>query len=345
MKVVYIALDPLKYPRIKKIANSVRKRSDVEFDVMIPKFRVVQRGGKIIRFFYAIINYFAVLLQILFVRADVFWVANCPDILVLPLVLRKKRYILEYRSPWSIEVENEFGRGPWVSLSAIIENIALKNASVITLTTSRLMVKVKRFGKSVFVIPNYPLKSFKATVSREEFRKQQGIDNEKVILFVSKLSHVEGADLMFDFVAKVLEKTDAVFWIVGDGPLYPSLEKFEKKFPGRVKLFGWQPHEKIPNFINAADVCIAPRHKFKYSQFYNEEGLHKISEYMFFRKPIVACGIAKSQEYLLVREDEMAEGIIKALKGMVPPSGQRNWEDHNEKKIFEMFRLLLSESF
>lgn len=344
MQVVYIALDPLKYPRIEKIAYTLRKCKDVKFNVMIPKFRFVWRGGKIGRLFFSLVNYLAVLLQIFFVRADFFWVANCPDILVIPLVLRRKRYILEYRSPWSFEVENEFGSGPWVHLAAFFEYFALKHAWIITLTSSRLMMKVKDFKRPVFVIPNYPPKSFGTiTISEEEFRKRWGCrKNDKVVLFVGKLTRVEGADLLLKIVDDILKKADAVFWVVGGGPLYPLLERFAKRFPGKVKLFGWQPHAEIPNFIAAADVCIAPRHGSPYSVVYNEEGVSKLSEYMFFGKPIVACGIAKSKEYLLVDEDEMADGILKAFEGAVRPSTRKTWEDYSERKIYEMFSLIQS---
>ena len=343
MKVVYIALDPMKYARIKKIAYSIKKCGGVEFDFMVPKVRFVWRGGKIGRLFVGIINYLAVILQIMFVKADVFWVANCPDILVLPVVLRRSRYILEYRSPWALQIKQELGSGPWARLSAIIEDIGLKYADVITLTTSKLVARVKCYGKPIFVISNYPLKTFRATVSRGEFRKRHGVrGNEKVILFIGRLSRVEGTDMLCNIAARVLEKTDAVFWIVGDGPLYPLLERCKEKIPGNVKLFGWRPHKEIPNFINASDVCIVPRHKVPYSCFYNEEGVTKISEYMFFGKPIVACGIAESRQYLLVDEKEMAEGVIKALNGKVPSPTPKTWEDCCEKKICELLSLLRS---
>jgi len=347
MHVTYIALDPLKYPRIEKIAYTLRKYNDIKFDVMIPKFRIVRRGGKIERILFSVINYLAVLLQIIFVRADFFWVANCPDILVVPLVLRKKRYVLEYRSPWSLEVENEFGHGPWVRLSALFEKFALKHAWIITLTTSKLMVRVRSFGKPVFVIPNYPLKSFGAiSVSREDFRKRCGChEDDKVILFVGKLTRVEGADLLNDIIDDSLSRAKVVFWIVGGGPLYPLLEKLAEKFPDEVKLFGWQPHREIPNFIAAVDVCIAPRHASPYSIFYNEEGVSKISEYMFFEKPIVACGIAESKQYLLVDKDKMVDGIIRALGGDFSPPKRHTWEEHSEKKIFEMFNSVYSSKF
>ena len=344
MKVVYIALDPLKYPRIKKIASSLKKLEWVKFEVMIPKFRIVPRGiGRFKRFFFAVANYLAVFLQIFFVKADLFWVANCPDILAIPLVLRRKKYLLEYRSLWSIEVEDEFGKGPWVRLSGIIEKSALRNALAITLTTSKLLKRVSGFGKPTFVIPNFSTKDFEASISADDFRKKHGIKSgEKIVLFVGKLTHVEGADMLPDLIEQVLKKANCVFWIVGNGPLMPFLKKYEKKFGNKIKLFGWQPHEEVSNFVNAADVCLAPRHTSEYSQFYNEEGLHKIAEYMFFGKPIVACGIAESSQYLLVKESQLAEGTIRALKGETPLSTPKTWEEHSENKIFELYSWLRS---
>ena len=41
MKVAYITLDPLRYPRVRKIAYSFRKRRDIKFQVMIPKRNVI----------------------------------------------------------------------------------------------------------------------------------------------------------------------------------------------------------------------------------------------------------------------------------------------------------------
>ena len=63
---------------------------------------------------------------------------------------------------------------------------------------------------------------------------------------------------------------------------------------------------------------------------------------MLFGKPIVACGIAGSKQYLLLDEKEMAEGIIEALNGKVPSPSYRTWEDCCEKKICELVGLLRS---
>jgi len=345
MKVTYITLDPLRYPRVKKIAHSLKKHQNIKFSVMIPKVRIIPRGGKVKRVIYAIVNYTMIVLQIFFTKSEIFWVANCPDILAIPLILRKKYYIFDYRSPWSLQVESEFSWKFLVRLTAALENLALKHAKVITLTTSKLITKVKSFKKPIFVIPNYPLKRFGSSfIPREKFRELCGCsEKDKVVLFVGKLTRVEGADLLPKIIEGTLKRrTDIVFWIVGDGPFYPSLKEFAERFPKNVKLFGWRPYEEIPSFIVAADVCIIPRHKSPYSDFYNEEGVHKLSEYMFFEKPIIACGIAKSKEYLLVDETKMIDSILNALNGVTFPSRRKTWEDYSEKKIYKMFNLIES---
>jgi len=343
MKLIYITLDPKRYPRVKKLESTFHKRSNIDFQAMIPRFKIEFKKNKMTRLIFGAINYTLILLQILFVKGDAFWVANCPDILVLPLILRRRKYILDYRSPWSIEVNVELGKGPWVWLSLILENIALKNAKVISVTTSKLLTRTERFQKPSLIIPNYPMKNFQPDAPRKTFRKLQGVpDNAKIILFIGKLARVEGVDLFPGIISDVLKNTEnkVVFWIVGDGTLRPLIENIEKKHPNAVRLFGWQPYNKIPNFINASDVCIAPRDETPHSRYYNEENLFKISECGFYRKPIVACGIAPSKYYMLVKKDRMAKGIADAIagRGIVPEP--RTWEDHCEEKVLEAVRLI-----
>jgi hypothetical protein len=62
------------------------------------------------------------------------------------------------------------------------------------------------------------------------------------------------------------------------------IEELERKFPEAVKFFEWRSYKEIPKFVNAADVCIVPRHKTSFSKYCNEEGIQKILEYMVFLK-------------------------------------------------------------
>jgi len=342
LKLVYIALYPEKYPRVKKIASAL-KGENIVFQALIPRIRTKIGDTKPERLVSALLTYTSFLLQIFFSHADIYWVANSPDIFVVPLIVRKARYILDYRSPWPLEIQLEFGKGTLSRIAGFLTYIAIKNAEVITLTTSTLKKDVQHFEKKVYVIPNYPLKGdFKTSVSYAQFRKQNDVEEgQKVILFTGMLSRTEGFDILPSIMEELVSKReDLMLWIVGDGVLRPLAQELVRRFPQNVKFFGWRQYKEIPNFINAADVCIVPRHKTLFSNYYNEEGVHKISEYMFFRKPIVACGIAPSPEYLLVELPEMANAILQALKGKAPKPAPRTWEDDCKEKVLEVLNFV-----
>jgi glycosyltransferase involved in cell wall biosynthesis len=337
LKLVYITLYPERYPRVKKIASSLK--GEVTFQALVRKVRVRPRRRKAGRLISAFINYTSFLIQIFFTHADVYWVANAPDLFVLPLILRKKSYILDYRAPWPAEVMFEFGSGTLSRMAEYLTYIALKYAKAVTLASTLLLKDVEKFRKKVFIIPNYPQKDyFKPSISYDQFRKIQKIGKDtKVILFLGRLNKNEGFDIFADIVEKLLKTGKKIsFWIVGDGVLRPIAEELERKFPTSVKFFGWRPYREIPNLINASDVGVVLRHKTFFSPYCNEEGVHKISEYMFFSKPIVACGIAPSKEYLLVERQDLVKGILEALEGRAPKPTPRTWEDDCKEKVLEV---------
>ena len=344
LKLVYVTLYPEKYPRVRKIAAAL-KNEDIAFQALTPRIRIKLGNRNIERVVSALVTYTSYLLQIFFSKAEVYWVANSPDIFVVPLIFKKANYILDYRGPWPLEVQLEFGKGILSRIAGYISFVALRNAEVITLPSNTLIKDVQSFGKRVFVIPNYPLKGdFKPNVMYAQFRKQNEVkEDQKVILFIGLLSRVEGFDILPSIMEELVSKREnLVLWIIGDGVLRPLAEELVRKFPKKVKFFGWRPYKEIPNFINAADVCIVPRHKTPFSDHYNEENVQKISEYMFFEKPVVACGIAPSSEYLLVELQDMADGILRALDGKVPKPTPRSWEDECKEKVLEVLDLVRS---
>ena len=342
LKVVYITLYPRRYTRVKKIATTL-KCKNINFQALTPRIRIKLGNRKFERLISAFVTYASFLLQIFLARADIYWVANSPDIFVLPLIFRKKGYILDYRAPWPLQVKLEFGKGMLSRMAEYLTWTALKYARVITLTTSALLKDVKKFEKKFYVIPNYPQKdNFKPQLSYDHFRELQGVKkDEKVILFMGLLTKVGGVDILPSTAGGLLRKNKKiVLWIVGDGVLRPVIEELERKFPENVKFFGWRPHREIPDFVNAADVCIVPFPETPFSDYYNEEGVRKISEYMFLRKPIVACGVAPSKEYLLVKRQDMVKGILEALEGKAPKPTRRTWEDVCKEKVLEVIKFV-----
>ena len=109
-----------------------------------PKIRIKLRNRKIERLISAFVTYTSFLLQIFLTDADIYWVANSPDIFALPLILRKENYILDYRSPWPLQIELEFGKGKLSRIAKYLTHMGLKHAKVITLTTSTLHFDSKK---------------------------------------------------------------------------------------------------------------------------------------------------------------------------------------------------------
>jgi glycosyltransferase involved in cell wall biosynthesis len=336
LKIILIGTEPEIDPRTHKISVSLKKHSH-NFEILWPSIKI-RKGG---RFLSALLRYVGYMLQIAISNADIYWVANAPDIVMIPLFLLKRAYIYDFRSMWSKEVKAELGNGLLSSFAHIIEVLAMKNSRIIVLNTDTLFNDAKPFNKPLFLIPNYPLKDFKPTITSKIFRKINGVNkSSKIVLYVGRLSKVEGADIIPSLMKKLSRHKEIKLWIVGAGSLQDLMKKLEKKYPKNLKFFGWQKYKHIPNFINASDVCIVPRHRDHNSFYYNEKGVQKISEYMLYRKPIICSGIAPSNQYLLVEEENLFEGILKALKDKAPIPTPKTWEEHAEPELLRTLNSL-----
>jgi len=313
---------------------SLRKHG-YSHEVLWPKVRT-RKGGRAIS---AFIRYTVYMLQIVMSRADIYWVANAPDVVAIPLFILQRKYIYDFRSVWSKEIETEMGRGIWPRLARIIETLAMRNARIIVLNSDTFLEDAKPYNKPLFLVPNYPRKNFRPAIPRQEFRQMHGVsENSEIVLLVARLTKVEGADMIPRLTERLSKQSKIKLWIVGAGALQDLIRRLEKRFPDHLEYFGWQKYDQIPNFINASDVCIVPRHHDHNSHYYNEINVQKISEYMLFRKPIVASGIAPSSQYLLVDEDNLVDGILEALKGNAPDPTPRTWEDDAEPELLRTLR-------
>ncbi|MGQ4834347.1 MAG: glycosyltransferase family 4 protein [Candidatus Asgardarchaeia archaeon] len=223
------------------------------------------------------------------------------------------------------------------TLAYILEEHALPNADIV-IAANELMAAYckKKTSSEVYVIPNYPLRSFKPRYSNRTWRKMHNIPlDKKIVLFLAstRLEEIYGFNMIIEAWRYVVEEyPNAMLLIIG--PV-----KKRKNLPKNIKILGSRPYSEIPDWINIANVCIAPRTKGFPSNFYNDKDSNKISEYAALGKPIVACGYSESKQYFLTKctSESFAKGIIHALNGKVVPAKPKFWEDENEKNIFEIF--------
>ncbi len=327
-----------KHPRAIKIAKTLAKHG---YRVKLWSARKpFTRGPRILR---VIMNYLLAFLEVLNVRADIYWVENIPDVVYLSLPIMRRRYIYDRRSPWTREIEIEFGSKMkrFVKVFEMVERFLMSRALAISVV-SRAMKYEYSFDKPIAVVPNYPEKSFLMN-PEENLRQKLGIpENRKIFLYVGKLSIVEGIDILRDAGEKVCNDDSVEIWIVGDGPDRKVIENIIKEC-NNVRWFGWVPRREIGKYIASADYGLVPRHRTRYRVFYNHEGIQKIGEYFAYGKPVITCGIAPSPFYLNVEPEEFGEAIIKVAKGMLkPPDPPTNlyWESVSEPRLLDLLKQI-----
>ena len=215
----------------------------------------------------------------------------------------------------------------------------------------------------VYVINNGANTDAFKPLDRELARAELGLENsKKYICFVGHLAAWQGVEFLIYASPLILEKcSDARFLVVGDGVMKDKLleitsvlglsDKFI--FTGRI------PYERVPLYINAADVCVAPFIKERNSKI----GLSalKTYEYLACGKPIVASSIPGVKDLIEFSEggisvtpenpEELAAAVVKLLsnestRAVMGEKGRRyvvenhSW-DGVARKIMDMCRDII----
>ncbi|NLT52455.1 MAG: glycosyltransferase family 4 protein [Ignavibacteria bacterium] len=148
--------------------------------------------------------------------------------------------------------------------------------------------------------------------------------------------------------------------LVGSGKNIESLKKMsrELEISEFIKFEGWQPHGKLPAYINASDICIIPHLKTKHT---DNTIPHKLFQYMLFEKPVVATNcnpikrIVEQEEcgsiYKTGDSDDLAEKIIAlhrdnlkmqlmGKKGKEAVIAKYNWQN-TSKILVNLYKSLI----
>jgi glycosyltransferase involved in cell wall biosynthesis len=116
--------------------------------------------------------------------------------------------------------------------------------------------------------------------------------SKKYVCFVGNLAAWQGVEFLVYASPFVLEKCpDVRFLIVGDGAMKNKLLEVtsELRLSDKIIFTGRVPYERVPLYINASDVCVAPFVKGRNAKI----GLSalKTYEYLACGKPLVASSI------------------------------------------------------
>ncbi len=119
--------------------------------------------------------------------------------------------------------------------------------------------------KKIHVIYNgVDVQKFKPRPDRTELRREFGLENEKkIVLFVGRLYHRKGLEILLRSIPPLLQEfSDVKFVISGTGfkEKEESLRNLTKQLDieDHVTFRGYVPDEKLPNLYSASDIFVLP---------------------------------------------------------------------------------------
>ena len=153
----------------------------------------------------------------------------------------------------------------WFGLINLSWWLALKNTKILTVLSSYLAKRAKKFGYKgdIKIIPNgVDTKNFDVNVSsieKLEIRHKLNLnENDLVLITASRLTLKNG----IEYVIKSLPKlpVNVKFLILGEGELKEELQKLAKilKVSERVVFKGFVAHTEMPKYLKISDIFIRP---------------------------------------------------------------------------------------
>ena len=101
-------------------------------------------------------------------------------------------------------------------------------------------------------------------MDKNEARRELGLSDKKIILFVGRIEPLKGIDLLLNAVAPLEDKSDLRILIIGgDSAESGEVARLSQLAANlgvgeKVTFLGAVEHEKLPLFYNAANVCVMP---------------------------------------------------------------------------------------
>jgi glycosyltransferase involved in cell wall biosynthesis len=307
--------------RLRKIYRSL-KELGADVRIMDP-YREPRGLPRILK---GIIRYILLSIQVALSKADIYHFFNVPDITGLPLLWKRGVLVYDVRSPWFSSIKESLGSNALSRIAGIVERVMTIGADVVLAANYPLAHRARKWGaNNIIVIPNYPTSDFGPLRDRDAMRNELNLGTNPAVLYVGKISKIEGSDLLKQIILEVSTELPAVrFLIVGDGPEKHSVDTFIERhsLTENVVSTGWIPHKEVADYIVASDLCLFPRKWDSFSPYTTPENITKVAEYLAVGRPIIAPKIGgfTTAEFPVIVVDprDMGKAVLEYLKNPRP---------------------------
>jgi glycosyltransferase involved in cell wall biosynthesis len=222
-------------------------------------------------------------------------------------------HILEVNAPLAWE-GNQYRNQALPEAAQALEQAAFAAAPLIVTVSWELRAWLIAAGvasEKIAVVPNGVDASLFGGLAGHSPRRAAGV---VTIGFVGSLKPWHGLDVLVSAFRVLASDTRYRLLVVGDGPMAIRIRELESELPGRITFVGAVEHERVPEYLHAMDIAVAPypaRAEFYFSPL-------KVLEYMAAGRAVVASDIGQLRE--LIRHGEtgvlVPAGDAGALAGV-----------------------------
>jgi glycosyltransferase involved in cell wall biosynthesis len=224
-----------------------------------------------------------------------------------------------------------YGRGIRKALGRVLIELKYRLATHIVAVQRRseksLLEQIPSLAPKVKVIPNGVNTDHFRPLSMQECRQSLRLrpaNERKYICFVGRFYSTRGVQFLLNAMPAILEHhPDAELLLVGDGVARHMLETLVQKLQisSNTRFVGFQPYDRLPQFIGASDICVAP-----YTSWYGPEDFIsplKLYAYMACGRAVVLSDVPiemdeedRESAALIVPTDSqesLAAGVVQLL--------------------------------
>ncbi|MBE9029455.1 WcaI family glycosyltransferase [filamentous cyanobacterium LEGE 11480] len=113
--------------------------------------------------------------------------------------------------------------------------------------------------EKITCIPNWVNTNFIQPLERDDnaFRREFGLEGKFVALYSGNIALTQGLETVVEAATQMLDNPEIVFVIVGESRALAKLQEYcDAQGASNVKLLPFQPRERLPEMLAAADVSL-----------------------------------------------------------------------------------------
>lgn len=217
-------------------------------------------------------------------------------------------------------------------LEQIIDKYSMRLSDEIIVLSQWSKRRLNRIGgfplSKIVVLPSGTDTKLFRPLKKKECCCKLGLEPSFIYIgFVGSFFIYQGIDTLVEAAPHILEKfANARFLLAGDGPMMDTWRNKvkEKRLRYAFIFTGQVPYKKVPDYIGAMDICVAPHQKDS-----NQASPVKIFDYMACGRPVVASNIdvvreivGESECALLVAPQEV-DNLVKGIISLIEDEERR----------------------